>query len=61
MKIDRATVLMGNSAKVCLFVSKECYFCKNKGHIEKVCRKKVNTKKPHQMLLLKVNGHPQSK
>ena len=29
------------SAKVCPFIEKQCFYCKNKGHTLKVCRKKV--------------------
>ena len=31
--------------KVCPFINKECYFCKAKGHVEKVCRKKARANK----------------
>ena len=30
-----------HSAKLCPFINKQCFYCKNKEHIEKVCRKKT--------------------
>ena len=47
-------------AKLCPFLYKECYSCKNKGDIGKVCRKKHKSMQPDssniipfEMLLLK--------
>ena len=31
-----------HSAKVCKFINKEYFSCKNKRHIEKVCQKKTD-------------------
>lgn len=33
--------------KVCPFINKECFFCKSKGHTEKVCRKKLKSQRQH--------------
>ena len=30
-----------HSAKVCLFIEEQCFYCENKGHTLKVCQKKV--------------------
>ena len=32
-----------HNPKVCPFIDKECFFCKNKGHTSKVCRKKAKS------------------
>ena len=34
-----------HSAKSCSFINKECFYCPNKGHISKVCRKKTKANK----------------
>ena len=37
-----------HNPKVCPFIDKECFFCKNKGHSSKVCRKKAKSNLPTQ-------------
>ena len=37
-----------HNPKVCPFIDKECFFCKNKGHTSKVCRKKAKSNLPTQ-------------
>ena len=37
-----------HNLKVCPFIDKECFFCKNKGHTSKVCRKKAKSNLPTQ-------------
>ena len=37
-----------HNPKVCSFIDKECFFCKNKGHTSKVCRKKAKSNLPTQ-------------
>ena len=37
-----------HNPKVCPFTDKECFFCKNKGHTSKVCRKKAKSNLPTQ-------------
>ena len=37
-----------HNPKVCPFTNKECFFCKNKGHTSKVCRKKAKSNLPTQ-------------
>ena len=37
---------VGNhAAKSCPFIDKKCFYCPNKGHINKVCRKKAKANK----------------
>ena len=37
-----------HNPKVCPFIDKECFFCKNKGHTSKVCRRKAKSNLPTQ-------------
>ena len=37
-----------HNPKVCPFIDKECFFCKNKGHTSKVGRKKAKSNLPTQ-------------
>ena len=39
-----------HNPKVCPFIDKECFFCKNKGHTSKVCRKKAKSNLPTQQI-----------
>jgi len=32
----------GHSASDCRFKDKQCYYCKKKGHIARICHKKLN-------------------
>ena len=34
-----------HAVKSCSFINKECFYCSNKGHISKVCRKKTKANK----------------
>ena len=37
-----------HNLKVCPFIDKECFFCKNKGHSSRVCRMKAKSNLPTQ-------------